>query len=474
MSRSNPPAGHRKRMAIITSYFSDETYGILGPQMAATIIQDHTDYECIVIGVTREDNVDYIQIALNKYFLDQLPVVGFSCLSGGQKLYNLAGTLKQEGAVTILAGPQADVDFKGEVDREKHPHRFKGYSEKFTFALHGPAEQAIHLLNHLNNDKWQETPGLLYLDDAGNIVQNPKTDWDEKFLQKINWKNIYVLKQDQLVPLIIQMGQILQHLGCPHASRKKQINVNYPTHFENKQGRTIKISFRGCSFCDVATDKGFHGKLSMETVIRQIICLPENSEGKKIPFELINEKPLFDLPDLLIKTDQQGIRLSQISLILRADWFISGIVHMKEALKIAEKLGVHILISSIGFEAFDNTLLKNMNKGVTVEKNLEAIRLLRKMKQEFPRHMAYSRQEGAIHGLIHPTPWDNAKISSETQKNMAIYSLQHDILPPHSTPLIIHHASGLGEWIREIEKREEVLYKRLGSIIAWWDGPEAR
>jgi hypothetical protein len=30
------------QMAIITSYVFDAAYGLLGPQMAATIIQDHT------------------------------------------------------------------------------------------------------------------------------------------------------------------------------------------------------------------------------------------------------------------------------------------------------------------------------------------------------------------------------------------------------------------------------------------------
>ena len=43
-------------MVIIASYFAGETYGLLGPQMAATIIQENTPYECIVIAVTREDD----------------------------------------------------------------------------------------------------------------------------------------------------------------------------------------------------------------------------------------------------------------------------------------------------------------------------------------------------------------------------------------------------------------------------------
>jgi len=54
---------------------------------------------------------------------------------------------------------------------------------------------------------------------------------------------------------------------------------------------------------------------------------------------------------------------------------------------------------------------------------------------------------------------------------MSIYGLPNDILPPHSTPLIIHHASGLGDWIREIEQREGLWFKRFGSIIGWWEAP---
>ena len=42
-------------MVIITSYFAGGTYGLLGPQMAATVIQDNTSYECIVVAVAREE-----------------------------------------------------------------------------------------------------------------------------------------------------------------------------------------------------------------------------------------------------------------------------------------------------------------------------------------------------------------------------------------------------------------------------------
>jgi fructose 1,6-bisphosphatase len=96
---------------------------------------------------------------------------------------------------------------------------------------------------------------------------------------------------------------------------------------------------------------------------------------------------------------------------------------------------------------------------------------MRDLKNEFGDAFGYSSREGANHGFIHPTAWDTAETAEEIQKNISLYGLQSDILPPHSTPLIIHHASGLADWIRAIEVRERLWFKRYGTIIGWWDEP---
>jgi hypothetical protein len=466
--KSNSP----KKMAIIASFFKDETYGLLGPQLAATIIQDETPYECIVIAVTREDDKASIKMALADYFGSQKPVIGFSALSGRQDLFALAGELRREGAVTILAGPQANVDFIGEQNWKNHPHRFKGLSANFSFGVHGPAEQVIPLLNSLSGNKRKEIPGLLYVDPDGTVRQNFSKDWDEKYFKKVCWDNIYVLGKNGITPLNISTGQVLQHIGCPYAARTREIEIDYPASISSLQAERIKLNLRGCSFCDVAVDKGFYGKLNMETVICQIRCLPQAQDGRKIPFELINENPLPVLPDLLKEVQRRDLKLSQINLTLRADWFISGLQHLKRALYMAGELGIYVLLGSIGFESFDDTILRNLNKGLSVAKNLEAIRLLRQLKEEFPQQIGYSSKEGAIHGFIHPTAWDTRETEANIQKTIYLYGLQNDILPPHSTPLIIHHASALGFWIREIENRERMRFNRYGSIIGWWDEPD--
>jgi len=94
------------KMVIITSYFTGETYGLLGPQAAASIITRQTPYECLVVAVTNEDEPRTVKKALYEYFGSQTPLVGFSYLSGRPDLLALAAKLKTEGATTLLAGPK--------------------------------------------------------------------------------------------------------------------------------------------------------------------------------------------------------------------------------------------------------------------------------------------------------------------------------------------------------------------------------
>jgi hypothetical protein len=462
----------RKKMAIITAYVENETYGLLGPQMAATIIRDHTPYGCAVIAVTREYDKAALKQSLSDYFGNEKAVFGFSALSGRQDLFDLAGELRDEGAVTLLAGPQADVDFAGEQGWQDHPHRFAGLSKNFDFALHGPAEQAVELLSGLDKNDCSLVPGLSYVGPHGNSLRNPPRAWNPQYLGKVCWNNIYRTTGQGIAPFRVSVGQVLQHIGCPHATRATVLQIDYPVFLNKGRTKRIEVCVKGCSFCDVAVDKGYHGRLDTETVISQIRCLPEAEDGRKIPFELINENPLPALAELLKEVNLRGMKLSQVNLTLRADGLIKGLEQLRQALRVAGELGIYVLLSSIGFESFDDSILRNLNKGLSVAVNLEAVRLIRQLKEKFRGQLGYASAEGANHGFIHPTPWDTRETEAGNQKNISIYGLQNDILPVHSTPLIIHHASGLADWIRAIERSEKRRFKRHGSIIGWWEEPE--
>lgn len=462
-------AAGRKKMAIVTSYFDNETYGLLGPQAAATIIEKETPFDCIVVTVTSGNDKRSVKKALYDYFGSQQPVIGFSYLSGREDLFQLAGELKAEGATTLLAGPQADVDFIGETGYEKHSHRFQGVSENFSFALHGPAEQIIALLKRGPLTRPRDIPGALYLDKTGRRIRNPENKWDAGYFTSINWTNLYRVEKACLIPVNITAAQVLQQIGCPWAARAKPVEIDYPAFMENAAGKKVSLEFKGCGFCDVATDKGVIAALGMETVISQIISLPDTVDGRKIPFELINENPLPALPRLLEKIRLRGLNISQINLTLRADWLLKNKGHLQAALEAARNMGIRIVLSSIGFESFSDTILHNLNKGLTVATNLASIDQIRLMKNAFPDELGYLRNEGGNHGFIHPTPWDTAETEADLGGTIERYGLAGDILPDHSTPLIIQHASGLGAWIRAIETRENLRFKRYGSIVAWWD-----
>lgn len=255
-------------MAIISSYFEGETYGMLGPQIAATIIADNTAYDCIVIAVTRNDNKEFLKKNLAAYFGNQRPVIGFSSLSGREDLFSFAEELKEEGAFTILAGPQADSDYIGEKDCEEHPHRFNGLSNCFSCSLHGPAEQVVRFLKGLDSKEWRTSPGLLFMDKKGHIIRNPKKVWQDEHLRSVKWNNLFRTSEKGLIPLKISIGQVLQQIGCPHASRNKLAEIDYPAFIKGKSNKNkISVPLKGCSFCDVAIDKGFYGELSMGSVL---------------------------------------------------------------------------------------------------------------------------------------------------------------------------------------------------------------
>jgi hypothetical protein len=174
-------------------------------------------------------------------------------------------------------------------------------------------------------------------------------------------------------------------------------------------------------------------KLDQETVICQIRCLPETRDGRKIPFELINENPLPKLPDLMREVHLSGIELSQINLTLRADWLITGAHHLKEALRMAGEQGIYVLLSSIGFESFDDTILNNLNKGLSVKKNLEAIRLIRQLKEDFP-HQLGQAGKAPITASSTPQPGILKKVPPKFKKHFSLRPAKRYPAPAQHAP----------------------------------------
>jgi hypothetical protein len=455
------------KMVILTSYVEDEFYGLLGPQMAATIINNNSSFRCIVVGLTRQDGKAALNSALRDYAGTSPPVIGFSTLSGREDLFRLAGELRTQGALTILAGPQAGGDFEGETQWREYPERFKGYSTCFNYALQGPGEQVLPLLTDLGTADLESISGLLHTEESGGVHRHKVAPWRSEYLNRVDWGSFYRLGPSGLIPWPIAGAQVLQQIGCPHAANTRSISIDPPAFMPDAPAITLPLT--GCSFCDVAVDKGFCGAVAPTAVLAQIAGLPAGEDGRKLPFELINENPFTGLPGLLSSIAEQGLCVSQINITTRADFLVRGEKHLIEALKMARHMRIRIICVSVGFESFDDVILRNLNKGITVSVNLEAVALMRRLKRLFPFQWGYLRNEGGHHGFIHPTPWDTPEIAARMEALVKKHDLAADIFPTHSTPLIIHHGSGLGEWIRQLEQHTGIPFKRSGAIIGWWE-----
>ncbi|MFC1978459.1 hypothetical protein ACFLVP_00530 [Chloroflexota bacterium] len=460
----------QKNMVIVSNYsYEQDNYSLLGPQMAATIIEDNSDYECNVLAIGRDFDKKLAKVCIEKLLDGSQPIVGFSHLAERSDLYNLARELKEEGAVTILGGPQSDVNYVGEIGWQQYDHRFHGLADAFTFAIHGPAEQLVPFLNSDSGD-YQDFNGFLYAKN-GEYKVNPESKWNEARLRRVRWDNLYGIGSDAPESIKVTNVQVLYQLGCPYAAKKTRIGIDYPTNIHNKPfGKTgsITIDTCGCSFCDVARDKGLGIRMPVDAVLEQIANVPENEDGKKVPFELINENPFLVLRELLLGIKDRGIDISQVNLVTRADWLIKGEDKLRDALGLAEDMGIRFLMSGVGFESFADSILRNLNKGYTVATNIAAVKLMRKLKEQYPDNFLYSPSDGAIHGFIHPTPWDTGDTKREMYRNIAIYGLDGDVLPSTSIPLIIHHACWLADWTRELESKENIKLNRDGSLIEWW------
>jgi len=450
---------------IIFTHHTGESHGILGAQVAATFFERKLSIPCIVVGIERDFSKEQLLRFIDEYYdgkwspTSKTPsptqhscgatkVAAFSHLCGRKDLIELARELKQKGFITILGGPQVRQDYEGEPEVDAYPHRFRGLKSIFDLAFHGPVDglRPEHL-------------GL-----RGSIVEHA---WTKDIYLEVDWSNIFTFS-DNLKKLDIRLGQVLNAVGCPYGKTGQAVTLPPPTNLREKGVPELEVQSEGCIFCDVAKDKGYHGTVSFNKVIAQIAGLPE-LDGRKIPFELIDEYPIRSLGKLLEETRRHGIRLWQINLVCRVDDINSHAPELADVLSVAEGLDIKIMFASIGFESFSDRLLQFFCKGIRVEDIVKCVKTLRSLKDRFGSHLLYRRDEGANHGFIRPTPWDDSETLQEIDTNIFLHQLFEDILPEHSTPLIIHHASYLGTWMREIESQTGITFSRDGTWIEWWN-----
>ena len=457
---------------IIFTHHTAEPHSILGAQVAAAFLERKLSIPSIVVGIERDFSKEQLLRFIDDYYSgkwsrtekpsssiqrscgnrDSLlageKVVAFSHLCGRKDIIELAQELKQDGFITMLGGPQAKQDYYGEPDTDSYPHRFRGLKSIIDIAFQGPVDRL----------------GSEHLGMRGALLEYP---WTKDIFLEVDWSNIYTYS-DTLKKLEVRVGQVLNAIGCPYSSKIQTVTLPPPVDLREKGIPSLEVRSEGCIFCDVSRDKGYHDSVGRDKVMAQIAGLP-GVDGRKIPFELIDEYPIRSLGKLLEDTERQEIRLSQINLVCRVDDINAHASDLMEILSLARRQDTKIMFASIGFESFSDRLLQYFCKGITVADIVKSVETLRQLKDKFKSHLLYRRDEGANHGFIRPTPWDDSETLQEMDRNIFLHRFFEDILPEHSIPLIIHHASYLGDWIRKIESMSGITFSRGGTWIEWWN-----
>ena len=433
---------------IIFTHHTGEPHGILGAQIAATFFQQRLSIPSIVVGIERDFSREQLFHFIGQYYAEKEKIVAFSHLCGRKDIIGLIEGLKQKGFITILGGPQARQDFVGEPDSDAYPHRFRGLKSIVDIVFQGPVDGFRS--EHLNR--------------KAMVIEHP---WTKNIFLEVDWSNIYTFS-DTLKKLEVRMGQVLNSIGCAYANKIQTVILPPPVSLREKNIPDLEVRSEGCIFCDVSRDKGYHGPIERDKVITQMMGLPE-VDGRKIPFEIIDEYPIRSLGKLLEDTERHKIKLSQINLVCRVDDINTHASELVEILSFARRLDVKIMFASIGFESFCDRLLQYFCKGITMADIVKCVETLRRLKDQFGNYLLYRRDEGANHGFIRPTPWDDSEVLMDIDRDIFLYRFYEDILPEHSTPLIIHHASYLGDWIRQIESVTGIIFSREGTWIEWWN-----
>ena len=146
------------------------------------------------------------------------------------------------------------------------------------------------------------------------LLEHP---WTKDIFLEVDWSNLYTFS-DTLKKLEVRLGQVLNAVGCPYASKPQTVTLPPPIMLRERDIPKLEVRSEGCIFCDVSRDKGYHGSVERDKVMAQIAGLPE-ADGRKIPFELIDEYPIRSLGKLLEETERHRIELSQINLVCRVD-----------------------------------------------------------------------------------------------------------------------------------------------------------
>ena len=178
----------------------------------------------------------------------------------------------------------------------------------------------------------------------------------------------------------------------------------------------------GCSFCIFQYQEytSFSVAKTIELLLKQALYLHDVHNVKS--FQIQTENPLPFLNVFLTALIKKKVPFHKVSIRTRPDFLLRHKNKLFEALDLAREKDFCLSIEEIGFESFYDNDLTVFNKSVDAKTNVDVLRLLRNLKNEYGRHVGID----VGHGIILFYPWTNLESITESLKFMAQYD---DIFP---------------------------------------------
>jgi hypothetical protein len=306
------------------------------------------------------------------------------------------------------------------------------------YAVFGPGRAAISafIQEFYGSKNFYNVPNMFFKD-GNQILYSGKTEhWDLErelfpYVPFLDWQYIGPDRNPKANYIDVS---IVAGTGCLYANSTLSSNHFAINDIFNELGykasdaalqRLEEIFNRkrhGCSFCIFQYQEftSYSAEDTIELLLKQALHL--YNKYKTTSFHIQTENPLPFLYDFITALLKNKIGIQKLGIRTRPDLLLLHKDKLTSCLELARDKDIHLSIEEIGFESFVDDDLNTFNKNTDSTININALKLLKDVKEKFGKHVSVD----VGHGLILFHPWTTLKNLTE---NIEFISKNNDIFP---------------------------------------------
>jgi len=332
----------------------------------------------------------------------------------------------------------------------------------------GRASRVRAMLCYLDEHYGPEREGRRELPNEG-AIRADVSPLEAPFAPLLRWTGITGEKRPEPNTWFLRANE-----GCPYKTEYGESGAEY---LEGQRELTLK----GCNFCRVGGNYNQVGDRDQLTdaLADQIAHVRQRAPHVE-RFIIGDTYPTPYLALLLEKLAERRVSHCQILAQARPDWFLKIAARLEGLIPSLEERNIQLVFYLIGFENFSQDELDRMDKGLTVEQNLETIERLNAFERAHPK--AFSARRYTSHGFILFNPWttiDDLAKNAEITEQIEFYRFKSHFLLTRTRLYpylpIFHKAKSEGLLIERYLDSQRSSARRVGYSPEYpWRSPDAR